>query len=226
VLRPFPCVVVTQFSAAKLMPTDIKIDEGDGSWVVVEADVLKTTAAELMLDSPHRRQPGGAPLRRALVHDTNDGLTINFNGDYRGGVTIVGSLVVSGGLAVSGDVRTGSVPSIGDVIAALQDVIAGLQTTADTSRSRLDALEQTVTQLVVFAGAAVIPAWRTKTEVEDGDDMGLVSRSAKELGLLVEFTFDRQNPNFQHEDVINISPPAGTLVSRGSTVVVEINLEG
>jgi hypothetical protein len=208
------------------MPTDIKLDAEGGSWVVVEADVLKTTAADLMLDSPQRRQPGGAPLRRALVHDTNDGLTINFNGDYRGGVTVVGSLVVSGSLAVSGDVRTGSIPSIGDAIAALQDVIAGLQTTAGISGSRLDALEQTVAQLVDLAGAAVIPAWRTKTEVEEGDDMGLVSPSAEELGLLVEFTFDRQNPNFQHEDVISITPPAGTLVSRGSTVVVEINLEG
>jgi hypothetical protein len=202
------------------MPTDIKLDEGDGNCVLVEANVLKTTAADFILDSPHRRQPGGPPLRRALVHDTADGLTINFNGDYRGGVTVVGSLVVTG------DLRTGASGSIADAITALQDVLAGLQTTTGISASRLDALEQTVAQLVSMANAAVIPAWRTKTEVFEGDDMGLVSPSAEQLGLVVELKIDQRNPNFQHEDVISITPPAGTLVSRGSTVVVEINLEG
>lgn len=40
-----------------------------------------------MLDQPNRRKVGG-PHRRALVHDQNDGLTINFNNDYGGGVTL------------------------------------------------------------------------------------------------------------------------------------------
>ena len=41
------------------MPTDIKLDQGDGNWVLVEGTVLKTTAADLMLDAPQRRLPGG-----------------------------------------------------------------------------------------------------------------------------------------------------------------------
>ncbi len=188
------------------MPTDIKLDQGDGNWLLVEGNVLKTTAADFMLDSPHRRQPGGSAHRRALVHDFQDGLTINFNGDYRGGVTVIGDL------SVTGDVLTGSSGSVDDTIEALQ--------------SRVATLEQTVMQLIAMLGAVVIPAWRTKTEVEEGDDMGIASPSAEELGLVIEFQIDQRNPNFQHEDVISITPPAGTLVPRGSTVVVEVNLEG
>ena len=188
------------------MPTDIKLDQGDGSWVLVEGSVLKTTAADFILDSPLRRQPGGSAHRRALVHDFQDGLTINFNGDYRGGVTVVGNL------AVIGDTPAGSIASVGGAIIALQDAIARLQTS--------------VAQLAEIAGAVAIPEWRTKTEVEEGDDMGVVSPSAEELGLVIEFQIDQRNPNFQHEDVISITPPAGTFVRRGSTVIVAINLEG
>jgi hypothetical protein len=188
------------------MATDIKLDQGDGTWVLVEGTVLKTTAADLMLDSPQRRLPGGGPHRRALVHNTQDGLTINFNGDYRGGVTVVGNLVVTG------DILAGSIASVSGAISVLQ--------------SALTALEDRVAQLTEFVGAAVIPNWRTKTEVESGDDMGIVSLSAEQLGLMVEYQIDQRNPNFQHEDVISITPPAGTLVSRGSTVIVQINLEG
>lgn len=67
--------------------TDIKLDQEGGQWVVVDAAVLKVAGADLLLDSPERRgnRPG---LRRALVHDHNDGLTVNFNRDYTGGVTI------------------------------------------------------------------------------------------------------------------------------------------
>lgn len=205
------------------MPTDIKLDQGDGNWLLVEGNVLKTTATDFMLDAPGRRQPGGSPFRRALVHDAQDGLTINFGGDYRGGVTIIGDL------AVTGDVRTGSVESIKSVsnaVTALEDEIFSLRTTVGISSSRLDKLESTVAQLVELLGVAVIPQWRTKTEVEAGDDMGLISRSAEQLGLVVEYQIDQLNPNFQHEDVISITPPAGTLVQRGTTVVVRINLEG
>jgi hypothetical protein len=72
----------------------------------------------------------------------------------------------------------------------------------------------------------VIPEWRTRTEVESGDDMGMVSPPASELGLTVEFEIDQRNPDFSHEDVISITPPAGTMVKRGSTVTIRINLEG
>ena len=77
-----------------------------------------------------------------------------------------------------------------------------------------------------LVGAAVIPPWRTKTEVEEGDDMGMVAPSAAQLGLAVQYEIDQLNPNYGHEEVISITPPAGTLVMKGSTVVVRINLEG
>ena len=67
--------------------TDILLDQEGGNWVVVDASVLKVAGADLVLDSSERR--GGRPgHRRALVHDFNDGLTINFNRDYTGGVTV------------------------------------------------------------------------------------------------------------------------------------------
>jgi hypothetical protein len=169
--------------------------------VLVEGTVLKTTAADLMLDAPQRRLPGGGPFRRALVHNTQDGLTLNFNGDYPGGVTVVGNLMVTG------DVVVGSAS-----ISALESTVA--------------TLEDRVAQLMALVDAVVIPNWRTKTEVESGDDMGIVSPSAADLGLTIEYEIDQRNPNFGHEDVISINPPAGTVVKRGSTVVVRINLEG
>lgn len=70
------------------MPTDVKLDQVNGNYLVLEADVVKATATDLLLDAPSRRN-GGGPLRRALVHDQGDGLTVNFAGDYPGGVTLL-----------------------------------------------------------------------------------------------------------------------------------------
>ena len=58
--------------------------------IEVTCSNLNVHGSDLTLDSPARRKPGGPRLRRALVHDESDGLTINFNGDYVGGVTLVG----------------------------------------------------------------------------------------------------------------------------------------
>jgi hypothetical protein len=91
---------------------------------------------------------------------------------------------------------------------------------------RLAQLEKTVAALVEMAGAVVIPPWRTKTEVEEGDDMGMVAPSAESLGLVVQYEIDQLNPLYSHEEVISITPQAGTMVMKGSTVVVRINLEG
>ncbi|MDQ2920720.1 MAG: hypothetical protein M3R52_03760 [Acidobacteriota bacterium] len=60
---------------------------------------LNVHGSDLTLDSPARRKPNGPRLRRALVHDESDGLTINFNNDYPGGVSVAGALVVRGGLS-------------------------------------------------------------------------------------------------------------------------------
>jgi hypothetical protein len=56
---------------------------------------VKAVAWDLCLDAgSDRRKPAGtSPYRRALVHDFEDGLTLNWDGDYPGGVTINGNIV-------------------------------------------------------------------------------------------------------------------------------------
>lgn len=71
------------------MTTDVRLDQVDGSFLELDARVVKAISSDFMLDEPSRRK-GGGPHRRALVHDQNDGLSINFSGDYPGGVTITG----------------------------------------------------------------------------------------------------------------------------------------
>jgi hypothetical protein len=66
--------------------SDIKFQ---GEWVIVEGNWTKLSTVDLMLDSPARRKTSGG-LRRALVHDHDDGLTINYGRDYPGGVRING----------------------------------------------------------------------------------------------------------------------------------------
>jgi hypothetical protein len=208
------------------MPTDIKLDQQGGNWLILEGSVLKTTAADLMLDSPARRRGGPSPHRRALVHDAQDGLTINFAGDYPGGVTVTGNLAVTGDLNLAGTALSGTIASLQSAIASLQTALASIETAIEGTGRRLDTLERTVASLVELVGAAVIPPWRTRTEVNEGDDMGILYQSADQLGLVIEYEIDQLNPNFGHEEVISIAPPPGTVVMRGSTVVVRINLEG
>lgn len=70
------------------MATDCKLHEGSNEdRILFECNSIKATASDFMLDSPARRSKPGRP-RRALVHDQKDGLTINYNRDYPGGVTI------------------------------------------------------------------------------------------------------------------------------------------
>lgn len=63
--------------------SDIKlVDDFDGQ--------VKVEAPDFCVDGgPGRRQGSQTPYRRALVHDA-DGLTINWDHDYTGGVTING----------------------------------------------------------------------------------------------------------------------------------------
>lgn len=197
------------------MATDIKLDQQGGDWLIVEGRVLKTTASDFMLDSPGRRRGGPSAFRRALVHNDQDGLTINFGGDYPGGVTVIGNLVVTGDLNVAGT-------ALKATIASLQSAVASLQGTTD----RVATLEKSVASIIQILGAVVIPPWRTKTEVEEGDDMGMSTLSAEQLGLVVQFEIDQRNPSFEHEEVISINPPEGSVVMPGTTVVVRINLEG
>lgn len=71
------------------MSTDVRLDDVDGTFVAIQGRVLKIEGSDFMLDSAERRK-GGGPFRRALVHDQNDGLTINFSGDYPGGLALNG----------------------------------------------------------------------------------------------------------------------------------------
>jgi hypothetical protein len=68
------------------MPSDITFD---GDWVNVDGNWTRLRTLDLMLDAPSRRiaQSGH---RRAMVHDVNDRLTINYAGDYPNGVRING----------------------------------------------------------------------------------------------------------------------------------------
>jgi hypothetical protein len=75
------------------MATDIKLEEQE---VIVEGSGLRVTCLDLMLDHPARRRSSTPEFRRALVHDSNDGLTLNFNNDYPGGVTIHGPVTIPG----------------------------------------------------------------------------------------------------------------------------------
>jgi hypothetical protein len=70
------------------MSSDILLNDGSNEdWVTVQASVLRSHAADLIIDSPPRRS-NNRGYRRAFVHNGNDGLTVNFNGDYPGGVTL------------------------------------------------------------------------------------------------------------------------------------------
>ena len=85
--------------------SDIRLD--DGEQVTVLCNNLNVTGHDLLLDSAARRKPNGPRFRRALVHDLNDSLTINFGGDYPGGLRLngvaevrpLGKLVIRGGIS-------------------------------------------------------------------------------------------------------------------------------
>jgi hypothetical protein len=107
--------------------------------------------SDLTLDSPARRKPGGPRLRRALVHDESDGLTLNFNADYPGGVSVSGPLALRGNvsldLAELG--HTAKIPPIGQgsgqVIihtpVVLQDVLIALRREVKDLQEKVARLE-------------------------------------------------------------------------------------
>lgn len=74
--------------------TDVVLHQ-DRREVQVECDNLNVQGHDLLLSNSARRRPGGPLFRRALVHDEGDGLTINFAGDYPGGVTISGPVALA-----------------------------------------------------------------------------------------------------------------------------------
>jgi hypothetical protein len=73
----------------EVIATNIVLDDVDGNQVTIQGFRLKVAAPDLLLDSPDRRH-SPTSFRRALVHDFNDGLTVNYDGDYPGGITLLG----------------------------------------------------------------------------------------------------------------------------------------
>lgn len=92
------------------MNTDIRLEDTE---VVVDGD-LKLTGSDLQFDCPSRRS-NAAGYRRALVHDFDDALTINFGSDYPGGVKLQG-VVTAPGLLLAEPLR------------ALVSALAGVET--------------------------------------------------------------------------------------------------
>src|SRR6266545_5717984 len=71
--------------------TDIKLLDGQ----------VKVEATDLCVDAAARRS-NNSPFRRALVHDYEDGLTLNWDNDYPGGVRIIGDLKIGGKIISQG----------------------------------------------------------------------------------------------------------------------------
>jgi hypothetical protein len=72
--------------------------------VILEDWGVKFTAPDIRLDFADRRS-NTTGFRRALVHDLGDKLTLNWNGDYPGGVCIKGKTEIEGPLTVDSTVR-------------------------------------------------------------------------------------------------------------------------
>jgi hypothetical protein len=119
--------------------------------IEVTCSNLNVHGSDLTLDSPARRKPGGPRLRRALVHDESDGLTINFNADYPGGVSVAGPLALRGNvsldLAELG--HTGKIPppgqGSGQVLihspVVLQEVLISLRAEVKDLKAKVARLE-------------------------------------------------------------------------------------
>jgi hypothetical protein len=106
------------------VPTDIRLDENGGDWLVLDAPVVSVTGSDLLLDSPARRAGAGGSFRRALVHDQSDGLTLNFNGDYSGGVRINDALL-NVRTVTTDDGRPPAGGQVGDLVAVETRVAPG-----------------------------------------------------------------------------------------------------
>ncbi|MGY1944763.1 hypothetical protein [Nocardia asiatica] len=72
------------------MATDVKLDD-ERNWVTLQGHAVNVRGSDLILEEKSYRSDGGGKFRRALVHNQNDGLTINISNDYPAGVEIFGA---------------------------------------------------------------------------------------------------------------------------------------
>jgi hypothetical protein len=122
--------------------SDIVFDTSEQ--VTVLCNNLNVQGHDFVLDSAQRRRANGPRLRRALVHDQTDGLTLNFGSDYPGGVTINGLLNITGDLQCKithsdAILVTGQHPPTETVM--LADIIKGLRGEIAQLRARVTTLE-------------------------------------------------------------------------------------
>lgn len=112
--------------------------------VTVLCNNLNVQGHDFLLDSVERRKANGPRFRRALVHDQNDGLTLNFASDYPGGVTVNGPLNITGDIEFGithhdSILITGGHPPTETVM--LADVIKSLRGEIAELRARIVTLE-------------------------------------------------------------------------------------
>jgi hypothetical protein len=105
------------------MTTDIILNESsiavDGDdRITFKANLVIAESWDFQLNHPDRRSDDGtSQWRRALVHDFDDSLTINYGGDYPNGVLIRGPLKVRGGLRIEeGRMLTTLAPVVPDLL--------------------------------------------------------------------------------------------------------------
>ena len=101
------------------MESDIKLQ--DGGLVEIEGNVLKVSTHDILLDHPDRRSESGG-RRRALVHDFDDGLTLNWRNDYPGGVTVKGNLKAERA-SFSNEVEFGAIVNINQRLIVGEDSV-------------------------------------------------------------------------------------------------------
>lgn len=82
-------------------PLRVQALSGHDDELSIRSRVVRMQSTDVMLDDTERRSAREG-LRRALVHDAGDRLTLNYEGDYPGGVSIHGSIDVPGQLTVGG----------------------------------------------------------------------------------------------------------------------------
>ena len=85
------------------MPSDIILEE---NWIRLEGPSIDMHGHTVVLDNilPRGSTTNSEELRRPLVHDAGDSLTINWGQKYAGGVTIFGAVSVPGTLTLNGAV--------------------------------------------------------------------------------------------------------------------------
>jgi hypothetical protein len=94
------------------MATDVLLDDHDGTWITLNAAVVSTSASAIMVENPDRRLPDSPEHRRALVHDRDDGLTVNFGDDYPGGLTLRGVVRITPKEVSQGEIPDLTIPPI------------------------------------------------------------------------------------------------------------------